>query len=151
MENAIIQSVELEAPALRTYEPRSPELKRIQEVIDLYIDGMYNGKVASLQQAFHPTASIFGTNITSTNKEQYLMPIQGLFDYCATTPVPAQTGEPTTFVINAIRVTGNAATVEMVMDHYHGNNYVDYFQLLKIEDRWWIVSKTFDSAPSAAQ
>jgi Putative lumazine-binding len=139
MDNLNNQSLELETALMKSNGARSPELKRIQQVIDLYIDGVYNGKVASLQQAFHPKSSMFGWKA----QDLYITPIQGLFDYCASTPIPSQTGEPTTFTITSMRITGNAATVEMAMDAYHGCNFVDYFQLVKVEDRWWIVSKTF--------
>jgi len=99
--------------------------------------------VASLQEAFHPQSSMFGWK----GKDLFITPIQGLFDYIATSPMPSKTGEPTTFIITSIQVSGNAANVEMAMDAYHGHDFMDYFQLLKVENRWWIVSKTFHADP----
>ncbi len=122
---------------------RSPELERISKVIDLYIDGVQNGNVEALQQAFHPQASMFGW----LGNDVFMTPIQGLYDYVASTPVPAETGDLPTFVITSIQVAGKAATVELVMDAYHEHNFMDYFQLLKVGDRWWIVSKTFHADP----
>ena len=36
-----------------------PELESITKVIELYMDGVRNGNVESLRQAFHPQASMF--------------------------------------------------------------------------------------------
>lgn len=122
---------------------RCPELENIRKVVDLYIDGVRNGNIESLTQAFHPQSSMFGWK----GKDLFVTPIQGLFDYVASTPAPANSGEPTNFVITSIQVAGNAATVEMAMDSYHQHDFTDFFQLVKIEGRWWIVSKLFHAAP----
>lgn len=122
---------------------RCPELASIRQVIDLYMDGVRNGNVESLRQAFHPQASMFGWK----GSDLFVTPIQGLYDYVASTPAPAQSGEPTDFLITSIEVAGNAATVAMAMDAYHAHDFMDYFQLLKVEDRWWIVSKLFHADP----
>ena len=80
----------------------------------------------------------------------FITPIQGLYDYISSSPVPTKTGEPPQFVITFIQVTGNAATVGLVMDAYHGHDFMDCFQLLKVEGRWWIVSKLFHADPRSA-
>ena len=125
---------------------RSPELKNIHQVIDLYIDGVQNGSVESLRQAFHPQSSMFGHK----GADLYVTPIEGLYDYIANTTPPAKAGpvgEQYSCVITTISVTGNAASVEMTMDGYHEHDFMDYFQLLKIDGRWWIVSKLFHADP----
>ena len=76
---------------------RCPELESIRQVIDLYIDGVRNGNVASLRQAFHPQASMFGWK----GSDLFITPIQGLFDYVASTPAPASSGEQTNFIITS--------------------------------------------------
>ena len=124
MENVSAQSLELDVPVLQSKNARCPELEAIQKVVDLYIDGVRNGNVASLREAFHPQSSMFGWK----GKDLFITPIQGLFDYVASTPVPYKTGEPTTFVTTSIQVSGNAAVVELAMDSYHGHNFMDYFQ-----------------------
>lgn len=124
---------------------RCPELASIQQVIDLYIDGVRNGKVESLRAAFHPQSSMFGWK----GNDLFVTPIQGLYDYIASTPAPASSGEATNFIITSIQVAGNAASVEMAMDSYHAHDFVDYFQLLKVEGRWWIVSKLFHADPQS--
>ena len=122
---------------------RCPELESIRKVIDLYIDGVRTGKVESLRQAFHPQASMFGWK----GSDLFITPIQGLYDYVASTPAPATSGEPTNFIITSMQVAGNAATVELAMDAYHAHDFLDSFQLLKVDGQWSIVSKLFHADP----
>lgn len=124
---------------------RCPELESIRKVIDLYIDGVRNGNVAALRQAFHPQASMFGWK----GRDLLITPIQGLYDYIASTPAPATSGEPTNFIITSMQVAGNAATVELAMDTYHAHDFLDSFQLLKVDGQWSIVSKLFHADPQA--
>ena len=49
----------------------------------------------------------------------------------------------------AVSVVGNAASVEMAMDGYHEHDFTDYFQLLKVDGHWWIVSKLFHADPQS--
>ena len=128
---------------------RCPELASIRKVIDLYIDGVRNGNLESLQQAFHPQSSMFGYK----GQDLYITPIAGLYDYIAGTTPPAKAGavgEGYTCIITSISVAGNAASVEMAMDTYHEHDFMDYFQLLKVDGRWWIVSKLFHADPQRA-
>ena len=125
---------------------RCPELSSIRKVIDLYIDGIENGKVESLRQAFHPQSSMYGYK----GDDLYITPIEGLYDYVANTTPPAKAGEAGEgyeCTITSISVAGNAASVEMAMDCYHDHDWMDYFQLLKVDGRWWIVSKVFHADP----
>jgi len=122
------------------------ELESIRKVVDLYIDGVKNGKLESLKQAFHPQASMFGYK----GADLFVTPIAGLYEYVGGTTPPfkdGSVGAKYACTITSISVSGHAATVEMVMEPYHAHDFVDYFQLLKVDGRWWIVSKLFDAVP----
>ncbi len=127
---------------------RNTELTSIRKVVDLYIDGVKNGNLESLRQAFHPQASMFGYK----GQDLFVTPIAGLYDYIAGTTPPAKdgtAGEAYGCTITSISVAGNAAAVEMAMEPYHEHDFVDYFQLLKVDGRWWIVSKLFHADPQS--
>lgn len=127
---------------------RCPELASIRKVVDLYIDGVQNGNLDAMRQAFHPQSSMFGYK----GKDLFITPIQGLYDYIASTTPPAKAGalgKAYTCTITGISVVGNAASVEMAMDGYHEHDFTDYFQLLKVDGRWWIVSKLFHADPQS--
>ncbi|MEZ4617917.1 MAG: nuclear transport factor 2 family protein [Caldilineaceae bacterium] len=82
----------------------------IRKVVDLYIDGVQNGNLDSMRQAFHPQSSMFGYK----GKDLFITPIQGLYDYIAGTTPPAQAGavgKAYTCSITSISVVGNAASV----------------------------------------
>jgi hypothetical protein len=124
---------------------RCSELASIHQVLDLYIDGVRQGRVETLREAFHPQAVMFGWK----GADLFVTPIQGLYDYVAATPAPDASGEPVAFSLTSLQVTGNAAAVTLAMDAYHAHDFTDYFQLLKIEGRWWIVSKLFHADPQS--
>lgn len=127
---------------------RNPELASIRKVIDLYIDGVKNGNFDSLRQAFHPKSSMFGYK----GQDLFITPIGGLYEYVGGTTPPAKDstdGAQYACTITSISVAGNAASVEMAMEPYHEHNFMDYFQLLKVDGRWWIVSKLFHADPQS--
>ena len=95
---------------------RCPELANIHKVIDLYIDGVQNGNLDAMRQAFHPQASMFGYK----GKDLFVTPIQGLYDYIAGTTPPAKAGavgKAYTCTITAISVVGNAAALGLIVRH----------------------------------
>ena len=67
---------------------RNTELASIRKVIDLYVDGVKNGNLDSLRQAFHPVSSMFGYK----GQDLFITPIAGLYDYIASTTPPAKDG-----------------------------------------------------------
>ncbi len=112
------------------------ELEAVRKAANQYADGLQSGDIEILKKAFHPQAMMYGTGM--------IVPIQGLFDYVIASPAPAKSGEPHKCLITKIACVGNAASVEILQQSYQGTNYINYFQLLKLEGNWVIVSKSFD-------
>jgi hypothetical protein len=73
-----------------------------------------------------------------------VVPIQGLYDFVSSNPAPAKSGEPFSASVAAIEVAGSVASAKITEQSYQGHNFTDFFNLLKIEGRWWIVSKVFN-------
>lgn len=120
---------------------RNAELQSIRNVINLYIDGIHTGDVEMLRKAFHPKAMMYGTSPNVVT----IVEIEGLYGYVAANNPPSKTGEPHQCFITSIQHAGNAAAVEMVEESAHGNDYINYFHLLKIDEKWVIVSKTYNA------
>ena len=121
-----------------------PELASIREAVALYTEGVHTGDMDMLKMAFHPRAMMYGAsgpNITITG-------IQGLYDYLAAHEAPSKTGEPHACTISSIRHAGDAAMVEVDERSLVGHDYTNYLQLLKIEGKWVILCKSFNSTPS---
>lgn len=121
---------------------RNGELQSIHATIDLYIQGLQTGNVEILRKAFHPKAMMYG--ISSNNST--IVEIDGLYQFVAANFPPPQSDDPHQCFITNIQCAGNAASVEMVEESAYGNDYTNYFQLLKIEGRWLIVSKAYNAA-----
>lgn len=111
-------------------------MEAIRKVAMLYYEGLQTGNIELLKKAFHPKAMMYGPGM--------IVEIQGLFDYVAANPSPAKTGENHQCFITKIDCVGNAASVEMLQHSYLGVSYINYFQLLKLDGNWIIVSKSFD-------
>lgn len=123
---------------------QNSELNAIRDTINLYIDGLHNGDVDMLRNAFHPKAMMYGASA----KNVTIVGIDGLFDFVAANTPPSKTGEPHQCFITHIHLAGNAANVEMTEEAAYGSDYTNYFQLLKIEGKWSIVSKTYNATSS---
>ena len=126
---------------------KNAELQAIRDTIDLYIKGLDTGNIDTLKKAFHPQAMMFG----SSEKTTTIVAIQGLYDYVAANNPPVKTGEPHECFVSSIQYAGNVASVEMTEAAAYGNDYTNYFQLLKIDGKWVIVSKAYNGAPSNAK
>ena len=124
---------------------RISELEAVQKAANLYGEALHNGDVELLRKAFHPKAMMYGF----VPSDLMITEIQGLFDYVAAVPAPAKSGEPHKYSITKIDFGGNAASVEMLQESYQSVDYINYFQLLKIEGTWVIVSKSFDVVKQA--
>lgn len=112
------------------------EVEAVRKTASLYADGLQTGNIETLKKAFHPQAMMYGPNM--------IVPIQGLYDYVSASTAPTKSGEPHKCFITKIDCIGNAASVEMLQESYQGVSYINYFQLLKLDGNWVIMSKSFD-------
>lgn len=101
------------------------DYQEIKKVIEIYLQGG-NTSGEAAKPAFHPRAIING------------QPIQTLFDGID------QAG-PTNAVghIDILDVVGDIACARVVMEGWHGQNFVDFHQLMKTDQGWKIVSKVY--------
>ena len=112
----------------------------IRQTIDFYINGLRDGSVETLKEAFHPQATMCG----HLGETLMVTPIEGLYDFVAAHDAPAKTGEPFSAAVTSIEVAGTAASAIIKENSYQGFDFTTFFQLLKIEGRWWIVGKVFN-------
>ena len=119
------------------------EFEAIRDVVNLYAEGLHTGNIEMLRSAFHPKAMMYGGSANVTT----IVEIEGLFGFVAANTPPSKTGEPHAWYITSIRYDGNAAAVEMVERAAYGNDYTNYFHLLKIEGKWTIVCKLYNTIP----
>ena len=114
----------------------------VREAINYYVEGMRTGNVETLKAGFHQQAILCGY----LGDEMIAAPIQGLYDWVASNPAPAESGDVFRCAILAIEVTGRVAAAT-VRETSHEEDVIDHFHLLRDQDRWWIVSKLWDAEP----
>jgi hypothetical protein len=107
----------------------------IARTVQQYVDGGKSGLTASMQEAFHPDATIFGY----IGPDLFGGPIQKLFDWNdqngAATELQSQ--------ITNIDIAETIATVRLELDNWSGHRFTDMFTLLKLDGEWKIISKVF--------
>lgn len=113
--------------------------KKIKAVLMNYIEGRNNGDTARLSSAFHPQA-----DLRFRNEKTGKLVIWPIADYISRfTP---GTKINCTAKIISINIAGNAAQAKIKL-YYPDTTYADYFNLLKIADKWVIASKVFSIYP----
>jgi len=110
----------------------------ICRVLQLCTDGEAKGDVATLREAFHADARMFGS-IAGT---RYDIPIEELFELAESEP--ADTGNYRSRILSVQQTGGDAAVAVVAEEGYWGSlSFIDHFQLARIEGVWKIVNKLF--------
>jgi hypothetical protein len=118
------------------------EFNAIVEVLNKYSEGGAKADSALMKPAFHERATIFGVE----NGNLAGGPIQGLYDTIDTAFRPSPEAKA---AIVRIDIVGAAASARVDTDNISGYRFTDFFNLLKVDDRWTIVSKIYHTHPSA--
>ncbi len=113
------------------------EYNAIVEVLNKYNEGGKQAKSAVMKPAFNEQATIFGVDAEGTLVGGA---IQGLFDTIdsAFHPSPEAQG-----VIVNIDIVGTAASARIDTNDISGFCFTDFFNLLKVEGEWTVVSKIY--------
>jgi hypothetical protein len=114
----------------------------IREAIAFYAEGMRTGDVETLKRGFHEQAILCGY----LGDDLIAGPIAELYNWVAASPAPAATGDPFSCETLGIEMTGRVATARVRESDHHGV-VIDHFHLLKVGERWSIVSKLWDTEP----
>ncbi len=117
--------------------------EEIRAVVGKYFQTHATGDAAPLRDAFHPDWRMMSVNregaLVTRTLEQYTSGFTG--------KAPADEAQRKR-AIELVDVTGNAAMVKLRLD-YPAATIVDYMLLLKVDGKWQVVSKAFQSTPKA--
>ena len=108
-------------------------------LVEYYFNGIRNANPELLDQIFHEDWMMFSVRngqLRKVDKSTML----SYFD-----PSEAQP-DLWEFEVYYVNVTGTAAAANVRIENDR-IRYIDYFNLLKIDDRWWIVHKIFHGEP----
>jgi hypothetical protein len=115
----------------------------IVDVLNQYNEGGKQAKSSIMKPAFSEQATIFGVDADNALVGG---PIQGLFDTIDTAFRPSPEARA---AIARIDIVGTAASARVDTDDISGFRFTDFFNLLKVEGRWTVVSKIYHTHPSA--
>lgn len=112
--------------------------KEVSSVITNYFNGIYNGDVSLLVEAFHPQALLFG----DINGTPYFKSATDYIEGVKSRKSPQELGESFKMKIISIEIVSDNAIVKAHLPML-GYNYYDYLSLAKINNNWKIVNKLF--------
>ncbi|MEJ0018952.1 MAG: nuclear transport factor 2 family protein [Acetobacteraceae bacterium] len=115
------------------------DLHEIEQVLQTYFDGMYEGDVAKLGSAFHEVAHLFGVadgKLVDWSREYW-------FDLVKNRKSPQQQDLKRHDWV--VQIDRSSPTVAFAKVHCQTppRYFTDYLTLLKLADGWRIVSKTY--------
>ena len=112
------------------------EYDAIVEVLNKYNEGGAKADSALMRPAFSDQATMFG----SRDGKLVGGPIEGLFETIDTAFHPSPEARA---VIARIEIVGTAASARIDTDGLSGYRFTDFFNLLKVDGRWVVVSKIY--------
>ncbi|MEN5264630.1 nuclear transport factor 2 family protein [Stenotrophomonas sp. TWI587] len=115
----------------------------IVDVLNQYNEGGKQAKSSIMKPAFSEHATIFGVDADNALVGG---PIQGLFDTIDTAFRPSPEARA---AIARIDIVGTAANARVDTDDISGFRFTDFFNLLKVDGRWTVVSKIYHTHTSA--
>lgn len=118
------------------------EYNAIVEVLEKYNAGGAKADSALMKPAFNEQATMFGVD----SDKLVGGAIQNLFDVIDNSFRPSPEAKA---AIVRIDIVGTAASARVDTDNVSGFRFTDFFNLLKVEGKWTIVSKIYYTHPSA--
>ena len=115
------------------------DIAAVAEIVRTYYDGMMAGDEAKLARAFHPRACIVGN-------EQGELYWATLAEFVADCKKAVAEAGPHEWRIDGLSFKGDTALVRLG-GQYAGAWYSDDLSMLRIDDAWRIVHKTFYPHP----
>ena len=111
----------------------------VRTVIEDYIRGSFTADTALLKRCCRPDALMSGFYRGDLD----IGSPQPFYDQLEAEPSAERSGESYQAEISFIHIAGRVASAGLVEANLLGADYVNHFQLLKIEDDWRIISKVY--------
>ncbi|HEV7234072.1 MAG TPA: nuclear transport factor 2 family protein [Sphingorhabdus sp.] len=111
----------------------------IQDLIGRYFDALYNSDAALLAEVMHPGAiyaSADETPLLYRTMEKYLRVVEAR-------PSPASRAENREDEVFSLGFAGENTAFARVGCAIGQRRFVDFLTLVRVEGRWWIMSKVF--------
>lgn len=117
----------------------SKELASVEKVVWTYLDGLYEGDTGKLAQAFHDGSHLYSMHeggVADLPRDKWLEMVKSR-------PSAKSKGLTRTDRIVSIDFSGPETAFVKLECSIHPRYFTDYLTLLKLNDGWKVVSKTF--------
>jgi len=117
----------------------SDDRKAIEQTVQTYLDGLYEGDADKLASVFHDTSALTyeqDGKLVVLQREQWLKAVRER-------PKPKDKGLPRDDVILMVDQSGPTTAFVKVKCQIPPRFFTDYLNLLKIEGRWVVAQKVF--------
>ncbi|KAK1939877.1 hypothetical protein P3T76_008183 [Phytophthora citrophthora] len=112
------------------------EYELVVAAVQTYIDGLQCGDTKTLSRAFHNDAVMYGYSGDSLLGG----PIENLYEFVRRHGAATQVKTHT----DVLSITPTTAVVRVDMENdAAGLNYTDFHTLIKVDEHWCIIAKTF--------
>jgi len=121
----------------------SDNLVKIENVIRIYLDLLYKGDIGLIESVFFQEATVSSVSdgkIISINMD-------GFRERIATRSSPESVGETRQDKIILIDISSPTTAIAKVECMILKNHYTDYLSLIKVSEKWGIISKVFHMNP----
>ena len=122
---------------------QSPDRQKIEQLIQVYFDGLYTSDTQKLSQVFHPQAHY----ITPSQGDFLQLSLQAYLQRVSQRTSLEGTGFIRTDRIEQIEQLSEDTALAVVNCSLPGRSFTDLLSLVKTEGRWTIVSKVFHWEP----
>lgn len=116
------------------------DLAHIHRLIGQYIEGLYRCDVALLAQVLHPQALY----ATASSGQLLRRDMPDYFAVVQQRVSAASQGQPYALDVQQIESLGEHTALVRLACTIAPKHYQDILSLVKLEKRWWIISKVFD-------
>lgn len=117
--------------------------EQVRHVVQRYFNGVFKGDQALLWDAFHPQTVVYDNAKEGFRRRS----IDEYVEAVMSRQSPESNGESQDMNILYLDVLADQATVTASVN-FSGNRYYNSLTLLRLDGRWWIVSKIFVNAPA---
>jgi hypothetical protein len=117
----------------------SDDRKAIEQAVQTYLDGLYEGDADKLASVFHDTSALTyeqDGKLVVLPREQWLKAVRER-------PKPKDKGLPRDDVILMVDQSGPTTAFVKVKCQIPPRFFTDYLNLLKIDGRWVVAQKVF--------
>lgn len=112
----------------------------IEALMARYFEGLYQGDVVMLADVFHPQAiyaTASGGHLLQLDMPSYLQRVKQR-------PTPASQAHRRTDQIVSVQWAGHVTAMVRAQCSIPGRTFIDLLTLIKVDQRWQIISKVFD-------